>query len=267
MTVQRFASVFEPKRGSREKELAVTDLGALTDHFSCHHNAQLELRRHPRARNLTLRVNTANRKIVTTIPKRASRREAVNFILTNYAWVIERLAHAPETMPFADGNMVPLRGQPHQIRFVDPARGRGVVKALATPDGLELHVAGQPEHCPRRLKDWLVKQAKIDLEARARHHSDALGVDFKRITVRDQASRWGSCSSSGTLSFSWRLVLAPPEILDYVAAHEVAHLKEMNHSPAFWRLVAHLCPGFKKAERWLTHDGPDLHRYSPTNFM
>lgn len=260
------ASLFA-KRPQSQQDLVATDLDAIAVHFKANHNATLELRRHPRARNLTLRVNAATRKIIATIPKRASRREAAGLLLANYTWITERLSNAPAAMAFTDGSLIPLRGTPHRVRFMERTPGRGVVACIEGRDEPELHVSGQPEHCPRRLKDWLAKSAKADLEDRAGMHAATLDVRYRRISVRDQASRWGSCSSTGTLSFSWRLILAPPEILDYVAAHEVAHLKEMNHSPAFWSLVAKLCPDFKAAEHWLTHEGPDLHRYCPTHLM
>lgn len=248
--------------------LAAADFTAIADHFFQHYNATLELRRHPRARNLTLRVNAATRKVVTTIPKRASQREAAGLVLANYAWIADRLHKAPTAQPLADGSLIPLRGQMHRVRFVEKASSRGVVHRLdLDSDTPEVHVTGQIEHCPRRLKDWLVKSAKSDLEARVIDYCNLIGVRFRRISVRDQSSRWGSCSTSGTLSFSWRLILAPPHILDYVAAHEVAHLQEMNHSPAFWNLVAEICPDFQTAEAWLTKEGPNLHRYCPTSSM
>lgn len=154
------------------------------------------------------------------------------------------------------------------IRYVEASTlGRGVVHQINTPNGTELQVKGTPEHCPRRLKDWLIRSAKKDLEQRVAHHAGLLGVTYQRVSVRDQSSRWGSCSTSGTLSFSWRLIMAPPEILNYVAAHEVAHLKEMNHSRSFWSIVARLCPEYKDAETWLTEKGPELHRYCPTRLM
>lgn len=266
ISTEPLASLF-PARKKSEQDLVATDFDALAAHFQSTHDAKLELRRHPRARNLTLRVNAATRKIVATIPKRSSRREAAGLILTHYAWISERLLTAPRATAFIDGSEIPFRGVAHRIRYCAKTPGRGVVACVKTATGPELHVAGRPEYCPRRLKDWLVRTAKGDLEQRANHHAAMLGVTYRRISVRDQASRWGSCSSSGTLSFSWRLILAPPEILDYVAAHEVAHLREMNHSPAFWSLVSKLCPDFKSAEHWLTHEGPDLHRYCPTHLM
>ncbi len=266
ITTEPLASLFLA-RSKTEQDLVTTDMDAIAAHFDTTLNASLEIRRHPRARNLTLRVSAATRKIVATIPKRASRREAAGLILAHYAWIRERLLNAPQVMAFVDGSEIPFRGTVNRIRFCAKTPGRGVVASVAAPTGPELHVAGRPEHCPRRLKDWLARTAKADLEERVKHHATALGVSYRRVSVRDQVSRWGSCSSSGTLSFSWRLILAPPEILDYVAAHEVVHLREMNHGPAFWSLVSKLCPDFKAAEHWLTNEGPDLHRYCPTHLM
>jgi hypothetical protein len=111
------------------------------------------------------------------------------------------------------------------------------------------------------VQDYLKREAKRDLEAASRQAAVALGAEVRRISVRDQSSRWGSCSSGGVLSYSWRLILAPPFVLDYLAAHEVAHLIEMNHSRRFWRLVERICPDMGRAKAWLDAHGADLHRY------
>jgi len=111
------------------------------------------------------------------------------------------------------------------------------------------------------VRDYLKREAKRDLDAASRLAAMALGVEFRRISVRDQTSRWGSCSSTGVLSYSWRLIFAPPFVLEYLAAHEVAHLVEMNHSRRFWRLVEHICPHVGRAKTWLDAHGGDLHRY------
>ena len=113
----------------------------------------------------------------------------------------------------------------------------------------------------RRLRDHLKREARRDLEAASRRYAAALGVAVRRVAVRDQVSRWGSCTAAGVLSYSWRLILAPPHVLDYLAAHEVAHLIEMNHSARFWRVVARICPDFERAKSWLNAQGNALHRY------
>jgi predicted metal-dependent hydrolase len=116
----------------------------------------------------------------------------------------------------------------------------------------------------RRIGDFLKREARRDLEAASRRYAAELGVAARRVTVRDQSSRWGSCSTAGALSYSWRLILAPPFVLDYLAAHEVAHLVEMNHSRRFWRVVERICPAAHAAKVWLDANGPDLHRYGVT---
>ena len=106
-----------------------------------------------------------------------------------------------------------------------------------------------------------MEQARTDLDACVSRHSKTLGVKARSISLRDQTSRWGSCTAGGLLSFSWRLIMAPAHVLDYVAAHEVAHLVEMNHGPRFWKHVARCMPRLEEAKRWLRSHGADLHRY------
>ena len=122
-------------------------------------------------------------------------------------------------------------------------------------------ISGDTDHAPRRFSDWLRAEVRRDIAASVAKHAKALGCTPKRIAVRDQATRWGSCSTSGTLSFSWRLIFAPPFVLDYVAAHEVAHMREMNHGPRFWRLVKDAVPATQKARIWLKRHGAELHRF------
>jgi predicted metal-dependent hydrolase len=124
-----------------------------------------------------------------------------------------------------------------------------------------LCVAGAEPHIARRITDFLKREVKNDLEAASARAAAALGVAVKRVTIRDPSSRWGSCSTTGVLSYSWRLIFAPPFVLDYLAAHEVAHLIEMNHSPRFWRVVERICPHVARAKSWLDAHGADLHRY------
>ena len=219
----------------------------------------VELRRHPQARRYTLRVKAASRAIVLTMPPRGTLREAKAFALRNGAWIAARLKRLPDAIPFADGVEVPLRGVMHTI--VHRAQTRGTVWIEMGDDGALLCVAGDTAHVGRRVRDFLKREAKRDLDAASRRYAAALGVAAKRISVRDQVSRWGSCTAGGVLSYSWRLILSPPHVLDYLAAHEVAHLVEMNHSRAFWRVVARICPDWQRAKGWLTTHGNALHRF------
>ena len=222
----------------------------------------VEVRRHPSARRMTLRVSRTRRAVIVTLPMQCNLAQAGNFLSSHIDWVRERLTSMPEPVPFADGGLVPLRGVPHKVVFAGIGRG-APVRIVKTGDDAhdEIHVRGQIEHAPRRLRDWLISEAKKDVIARSQWHARNLGLRVGRVTVRDQTSRWGSCSSTGNLSYSWRLVLAPPPILDYVAAHEVAHLQEMNHGPNFWALVRKTYPDLDQAKEWLNVYGLDLHRY------
>lgn len=220
----------------------------------------VQLRRHRQARRYTLRIDTATRDVVLTIPPRGSLKEARDFAQTHGGWIAGRLKRLPEAAPFTHGIEVPLRGVPHRI--VHRRGMRGTVWTETDGSGARLLcVAGDPPHLDRRIADFLKREARRDLETASRRHAASLGVTLKRVSVRDQSSRWGSCSSTGVLSFSWRLILAPPFVLDYLAAHEVAHLVELNHSARFWRLVRRLHPGYERAKGWLDSRGTDLHRY------
>ena len=220
----------------------------------------VRVRRHRQARRYTLRIDAASREVVLTMPPRGSLREAREFAQKHGAWIAARLKRLPEAAPFAHGFEVPLRGEPHRIVH---RRGlRGTVWTGTDELGNRLLcVAGEPPHINRRISDFLRRAAARELQVAARRYADELSVTIKRVSVRDQSSRWGSCSNTGVLSFSWRLILAPPYVLDYLAAHEVAHLVELNHSARFWRLVERVYPDYERAKIWLDVHGTDLHRY------
>ena len=227
------------------------------------HGSQIysvRLRRHRRARRYTLRIHPSDREAILTMPPRGTLADARDFAQRHGAWIAARLGRLPKAAPFQPGTIVPLRGVAHRI--VHRAGLRGTVWTEGDSRGERLLcVAGESEHVSRRITDYLKRQAKRDLEVACLHYAEKLGVTFKRISIRDQASRWGSCSTSGMLSFSWRLVLARRYVLDYLAAHEVAHLVEMNHSPRFWRVLRKVCPEMERAKAWLDVHGTDLHRY------
>ena len=222
----------------------------------------VEIRRHPTARRMTLRVSRTSRSVIVTVPVSCDLVQAGTFLNIHLDWVRERLCNLPEHTPFYDGAVVPLRGAPHVIVATGPTREGPVVQQGITIEGKPaLRVSGSSEFVGRRLKDWMSGVAARDLCERVEWHAANLGLRHGRISVRDQKSRWGSCSSTGALSFSWRLIMAPSFVLDYVAAHEVAHLAEMNHGPRFWALVRRTMPRTDEAKRWLHTFGTDLHRY------
>ncbi len=213
---------------------------------------------------MTLRVSRTRRAVIMTVPMQCDLGEARSFLVRHIDWVRERIGSLPDRVPFEDGAYVPLRGDMHRMRSAAADAGGVVTRHAGGIDDVpELHVRGRNEHFARRLTDWMAEEAQRDLDLRVGVHCRRLGLKMKRIAVRDQASRWGSCSTTGVLSFSWRLVMAPPMILDYVAAHEVAHLEEMNHGPRFWALVRKTMPAMDEAKQWLVRYGMDLHRYGP----
>ncbi|MCF8478322.1 MAG: M48 family metallopeptidase [Pseudolabrys sp.] len=220
----------------------------------------VQLRRNRQARRYTLRIHSASREVVLTMPPRGSLKQAREFAQKHGAWIAARLRRLPQPVPFAHGEVLPLRGPDHRTVHRPDARG-AVWTETDAAGGPALCVAGASPHVPRRIRDFLKKEAKRDLETASKRAALALGVALKRVSIRDQSSRWGSCSTTGVLSYSWRLILAPPFVLDYLAAHEAAHLVEMNHSRAFWRQVERICPDVKRAKAWLDAHGADLHRY------
>ncbi len=211
----------------------------------------LVLRRSGRARRISLRVSRLDGRVTLTLPAGVPESEAVDFARARESWIRSHLANRPDAIQVEPGAVIPIEGIPHRIVA---ATGRRVQRA---PEQI-----GVPADRPgARLQAFLKQLARDRLVAASDRYAAALDRPYARITLRDTRSRWGSCSSRGALSYSWRLVLAPPPVLAYVAAHEVAHLAEMNHSPAFWATVAQLYGSYEVPRRWLRDNGHDLHRY------
>ena len=225
-------------------------------------NVAVEVVRRPTSRRLSLRVDTALGRPRVSAPTGVAAADIATFLVRNKGWLRQRLAKLPTPVPFVEGAKIPLRGVLHRLRHCPGRRGTAWVAPGPTAEApLDLCVTGGSAHLARRVGDFLRAEARADLSQRARHHAAALDVKITGLTLRDPRSRWGSCAANSRLSFSWRRVLAPPAVLDYVAAHEVAHLVEHNHSPRFWRLTDDLCPGRAAAQAWLKRHGGELHRY------
>ena len=226
----------------------------------------LLLQRSPKARRISLRVKPARREIVLVVPLRAAQKAALDFARREVAWIRSRLAQMPQASPFVEGAEVPLRGVPHRIRHRADRRG-----TVWLENG-EIHVAGDPRHLARRVGGWLVTQANREIPGLVRRKADRLvqagiGRKLSSVSIRDTVSRWGSCGADGSIMLSWRMILAPPPILDYLIAHEVAHLVEQNHSTRFWQMCAELCDGdVDAAEAWLKKHGAALLQYGAQHF-
>lgn len=211
------------------------------------------LRRSARARRFSLRVSRTDGQVTLTLPRWAAEAEALAFARDKGAWVTEALARMAPLAPLGFGATVTFEGR-ILVLSAAPVRAPRI-------EGDALLLPPDPARVGVRLVAFLRLMARQRLQEACTRHAAALGRPFTRITLRDTRSRWGSCAADGRLMFSWRLILAPPEVLDYVAAHEVAHLAEMNHSPAFWAVVARLCPGYAAPRAWLKQHGQALHAY------
>jgi predicted metal-dependent hydrolase len=249
------------KNAPRTSQIAYLDVSHAGETY------RVALKRIASARRFTLRVRAATRDVVLTMPPRGSIAGARTFIERHAAWIGVRLQRLPAPMPFGGGEIVPIRGVNHRI--VERPRQRGNVwiepvdKAMADTTLPLLCVSGEAAHVARRVKDFLMREAKRDLEAAVTRHAGKIAVTPRKIGLRDTTSRWGSCSSTGALNFSWRLIMAPAYVLDYLAAHEVAHLVYMNHSPSFWKIVTKLSAHVDRAEAWLKAQGAGLLRFGP----
>jgi predicted metal-dependent hydrolase len=211
------------------------------------------LRRSGRARRISLRISQLDGRVTLTLPNGVPEAEAMSFARQKESWIRGHLEQRVEDIPVALGSVIPVQGVLHRV---EQGQGRRVVME----DGL-IMVPGPVDRIGARLKGHFKQMARVRLVGASDAYAERLGKSYARISIRDTRSRWGSCSSSGTLMYSWRLIMAPDVVLDYVAAHEVAHLAEMNHSSAYWDGVQRIFGDYKPARRWLKKEGNALHRF------
>jgi predicted metal-dependent hydrolase len=211
-----------------------------------------------RSKNYRLSLPHAGGPLLT-VPRYGNWREASDFLNRQVDWLAARMKRAVKPVTFRAGVRIPVRGVEHRIVATGSVRGH--VEAYEDDGEILLAVPGDSSHRSRRLIDWLKLEAQKDLKRRVAIHAKRLGVEVKAISLRSQTTRWGSCSTNGRLNFNWRLVMAPPFVLDYVAAHEVAHLVEMNHSDAFWETVEQTLPNMERGRAWLRAHGRQLMVY------
>jgi predicted metal-dependent hydrolase len=210
-----------------------------------------------RAKRIILRADPSQQRIELVYPKRTSKKQAEAFLAKQQLWIHQQIARWEPVKRFTPGTSVPILGKSYEITLLtDSLRGTPVVLDDATG---KLYVRGDTAHVARRVKDYLKKRCKETASELLTHYSAQLGVTYRKMLVRDTISRWGSCSSDGTISLCWRLIMMPEKVFAYVVAHEVAHLKEMNHSLEFWKHVAMLEPEFKAHRAWLKVHGGKVH--------
>ena len=213
---------------------------------------ELTLRRSSRARRFSLRVSQLDGKVTLSMPARAREAEALAFARDKAQWLRQALQLTERPERLAPGQVLPFEGRPLTVTEADIRAVQVVGDDLLVPAGAaDIGV---------KVRAFLKLAARQRLQTASAAYAERLDRPFARLTLRDTRSRWGSCTADGSLMYSWRLIMAPPDVLDYVAAHEVAHLEEMNHSPAFWAVVARLKPDYARHRRWLRTHGPSLHR-------
>ncbi|MEP5762796.1 MAG: SprT family zinc-dependent metalloprotease [Litoreibacter sp.] len=214
---------------------------------------EVKVKRSRGVRRLSLRVSGIDGMVSLSMPARASQREAVSFLREKEPWIRGHLDKQPSGVSVKFGAEVPVEGASYKI---EAYKGR-----VVQPNANMLLVPSDPNRAAARVQAYLKALARDRLVEASDRYARAVGRSYGRLTLRDTRSRWGSCTSEGNLMYSWRLIMAPVEVLDYVAAHEVCHLVEMNHSKAFWNEVAGLMPEYEEPRHWLRRHGASLHRY------
>jgi predicted metal-dependent hydrolase len=221
----------------------------------------VELRRLSSARRYILRVHNAHRRAIITMPLRGSKLIAHNLATKNATWIHQRIQKIPDAVPFVPNTKILLRDEPY-ILIHHPEEHKATW--LESP-GLNnvgyIHISGKRAHFERRVYDFLKKLALIDLTQSVHFYCHKINIAPRSLRLRDTKSRWGSCSADGKLNFSWRLIMAPHYVLDYLAANEVCHLIHLNHSAVFWDLTRKLCAMTDQAEHWLKYKGTSLYSY------
>ena len=215
----------------------------------------LVIKRHRRAKRICLRYNPTQHTISLTLPRHTRVSVGLQFLMQKSEWLMDTLHEIPEKKQIKPGVVVPLLGARVRIKHEPTLEDRYYL------DDEALYIGGPREQFQKRLIETLRTIAVSAIDEIASKHARKIGRRIQRISVRDTRSRWGSCSSNGNLAFSWRLVFAPFEVMEYVVAHEVAHLRHMNHSKNFWELVGYLSPDFEAAKDWLRLHGKELYRF------
>jgi len=246
--LSRLSFLQKPERPSEPKTRTIDISGR---------SIPLTVRPDARARRITLRIEPGGQALKLTVPTGLKEREIQDFLARHQGWLMTKLARFPTTNTISEGRYIRVRGEAYRI--VRTGKIRGITETAEIEGEKVLLVGGAEDHLARRIRDFLKQEARKDLEILARAHAARIGRRVASVSMKDTKSRWGSCSHDGNLSFSWRIVMAPAHVIDYLAAHEVAHLAEMNHSDRFWAICEDLCPQTEEAKRWLKRNGAMLH--------
>ncbi|MCI5050132.1 MAG: M48 family metallopeptidase [Rickettsiales bacterium] len=228
----------------------------LTNLIEIDHQVPLVIRRNKRAKRMYLRYNPNDYNFSLTLPQRTRLSEGEKFVQSKRDWIAQTLSKVPQKQQFGTGSILPILGEVCKVRYERQLPGSFALMHQ------ELQVNGRRDQIPTIIQDSLKKIIRNEIKELADYKAQQINRSINRITLRDTCSRWGSCTTEHNLMFSWRLVFAPYEVLDYVVSHEVAHLRHMNHGTAFWRTVEELCPDYLLWKDWLKFHGSDLYRFT-----
>lgn len=218
----------------------------------------LELKVSPQARRMALRLDNQRRVMYLVVPSHTRTEKAYDFALQYRDWIKENLSALPEPVPFEDGNYIPVFGKKVRIDITcDKTLNRTDIELK----GNVLYVVTNKEDPTRRIERFLRELAHETIEQIAHRKAACIGKEIRAVNVRDTKSRWGSCNHRDEISFSWRLVFAPRQAMDYVIAHEVAHLAHFDHSDAFWAMCCRLSASYRKGRDWMDERGHTLWRF------
>jgi predicted metal-dependent hydrolase len=223
------------------------------------HPIKLIIQSHPRAKYLKLRCDLLGEQVFLTLPKRVNKKEAFIFIEKSRPWLRQQLQQRRQRIPFAPGATIPILGQPYNIKHT-PSRRTTIHLKEHT-----LVVMGDESRVPLLVTQWLRFHALGHMRQKSLELAQELGVIINNVRIRELKSLWGSCSANGNLTYSWRLIMAPQPINEYICAHEVSHLVEPNHSPRFWSVVESICPHFERSRKWMRLQGKTLFLYGNSN--
>lgn len=222
-------------------------------------SSDLFVRINPRAKRMALRVNPKKRRVTLVVPKNGGMRDAYKFALEHKYWIRQKIEELPEPIHFVHGAVISLLGEKVKIIV---SYNETLKKTDIKLKNNKLFVSTNKTEPSKRIKRWIIEHAKENLTALAHKKAASIGKKIKQIDVKDTTSRWGSCSHDRKLSFSWRLIFAPPHAFDYVVGHEVAHMRVMDHSPEFWHECEALCENYSKGKSWMRRNSGQLIRYS-----
>jgi predicted metal-dependent hydrolase len=207
------------------------------------------------AKKLILRIDIKTGEPIVTVPKGISQKQVVQFVTKHRDWIYDQYTKTLQSH-IGNGDIALLQG--HQHRLIYTGTPPRVITLTDQNHEKTISVGGPEDQAGKRLEKWFKQEARAKLNEACDHYSKLLGVEYNKVSIGDMKSRWGSCSSQKILRFNWRLIMAPPEILQYVAAHEVCHLLEMNHSDRFWSHVNSCMPDYYSHRKWLRTSGQDL---------